>query len=176
MRAGPEDVGGPSGGGDGDGPSLEPFRPRRGRAVALASAVLAVVVFAVVALLLPGEAAGGAWTPGDRLLFGLCGVAIAALLGRYAMIRAVPTTDGLAVRNIFLSRTVGWEHVEAVRFGGGEPWVTLDLDDGDTLAVMAVQRADGERSVVEAERLATIVARHGGGRPADGSASDGASP
>ena len=45
-------------------------------------------------------------------------------------------------------------------FGGGEPWVTLDLADGDTLAVMAIQRADGEDAVAEARRLATLVDVH----------------
>jgi hypothetical protein len=36
--------------------------------------------------------------------------------------------------------------------------VQLDLDDGDTLAVMGVQRSDGERARQEARRLATLVA------------------
>jgi hypothetical protein len=40
------------------------------------------------------------------------------------------------------------------------PWVTLELDDGDELAVMAVQRADGQVAREEALRLARIVDRH----------------
>ena len=38
--------------------------------------------------------------------------------------------------------------------------MSLDLADGDTLAVMAIQGADGERGRVEATRLATLVAEH----------------
>jgi hypothetical protein len=34
----------------------------------------------------------------------------------------------------------------------------LDLSDGDVLAVMAIQRADGARALAEARRLATLVA------------------
>ena len=138
---------------------MEPFRPVRGRAVALGAAVVSLIVFGSVAVLLPRSGASGAWTPADRVMFALIGVAIAWLLWRYAAIRAVPSTDGLLVRNLFRTRTVAWDEVEAVRFGGGEPWVTLDLKDADTVAVMAIQRADGPRSTSEAQRLATLVQR-----------------
>lgn len=156
MRTGPE--GDPDGSG-GEPADLRIFRPQRGRAVAIGGAVTAILIFVVVAVALPGPGSGGPWQPVDRVLFALIGVAIAALLWRYATIQAVPTDEGLEVRNILRSQTVPWGSVEAVRFGGGEPWVTLDLDDADTVAVMAIQRADGERSVVEARRLATLVAR-----------------
>jgi hypothetical protein len=158
------DSGAPGGGGSGPGPdhdAMEPFRPVRGRAVALGAAVVSLVVFGSVAILLPGAGASGAWTPADRVMFALIGVAIAWLLWRYAAIRAVPSTNGLFVRNLFRTRTVAWAEVEAVRFGGGEPWVTLDLKDADTVAVMAIQRADGPRSTSEAQRLATLVQRLG---------------
>ena len=45
-----------------------------------------------------------------------------------------------------------------MRLGDGDPWVMLDLSDGDVLAVMAIQRADGAYAVAEARRLATLVA------------------
>ena len=47
-----------------------------------------------------------------------------------------------------------------MRFGSGRPWVQLDLADGDTLAVMGIQRADGACADAEARRLATLVAQH----------------
>jgi hypothetical protein len=47
-----------------------------------------------------------------------------------------------------------------VRFPDGAPWVTLELDDADELAVMAIQRADGQVARDEAMRLARIVDRH----------------
>ena len=55
--------------------------------------------------------------------------------------------------------------VVGVQFGGGEPWVSLDLDDGDTLAVMAIQKADGDVSGREASRLAALVQAFGESRP-----------
>ncbi len=85
--------------------------------------------------------------------------ALAAFLGRYASIKAVPDDAGLTVRNLMLTRTVTWDEIIEVRFPDGAPWVTVELDDGDELAVMAIQRADGQLARDEALRLARIVDR-----------------
>ena len=96
----------------------------------------------------------------DRLGIVLVAAAIACMLSRFARLEAVPGTSGLRVRNVLFTRRLAWAEIVAVQFGGGNPWAQLDLTDGDTLAVMAVQRADGERAVGEARRLATLVALH----------------
>ena len=88
------------------------------------------------------------------------GAAVAWFLSRFALLDAVPSEHGLRVRNLFVVTEVAWGQVASVRFGGGGPWMTLDLADGDTLAVMAIQRADGEHGTAEASRLATLVALH----------------
>lgn len=150
-----DDVGGP------EAPDA-PFRPRRGRAMPLVMATATLVICGAVAV---GLGASGEWGPGDQLALVAFGAGIAAFLGRYAGIRAVPDADGLTVRNLVLTRRVSWDEVVEVRFPDGAPWVSLELDDGDDLAVMAVQRADGDRSRAEARRLAGLVARHrAGGR------------
>jgi PH (Pleckstrin Homology) domain-containing protein len=133
------------------------FRPRRGRQVAYGFAALTLVLFAVIAVLLPGPDEGGTWRTGDKIFFGAVGVAIALLLWRFASIRAVPTREGLTVRNLFTTRRLSWQEVLDVRFAGGDPWVTLGLSDTDTLAVMAIQKADAEYGRAEAGRLAALV-------------------
>jgi len=133
------------------------FRPRRGRFLPLVMAGVAVVVCTIVAI---GMGAAGEWQVGDQLALVGLGLAMAAFLGRYASIKAVPDGAGLAVRNLMLTRTVTWDEVIEVRFPDGAPWVTLELDDGDELAVMAIQRADGRLGRDEAMRLARIVDRH----------------
>ncbi|WP_091789396.1 PH domain-containing protein [Pedococcus dokdonensis] len=133
------------------------FRPRRGRQVAYGFAALTLVLFAVIAVLLPGPAEGGTWRPGDKVFFAGVGVAIALLLWRFASIRAVPSRDGLTVRNLFTTRTLDWAEVLEVRFSGGDPWVSLGLADTDTLAVMAIQKADADFGRAEAGRLAALV-------------------
>ena len=133
-----------------------PFRPRRGRVLPLVMAGVAVVVCTVVAI---GMGAGGVWQVGDQLALVGLGLALAAFLGRYASIKAVPDDAGLTVRNLMLTRTVTWDEIIEVRFPDGAPWVTVELDDGDELAVMAIQRADGQVARDEALRLARMVDR-----------------
>jgi hypothetical protein len=134
-----------------------PFRPRRGRILPLALATVAVVVCTVVAI---GMGASGAWQVGDQLALVALGLGLSAFLGRYASIKAVPDDTGITVRNLLLTRTVSWDEILEVRFPDGAPWVTLELDDADELAVMAIQRADGQVARDEAMRLARIVDRH----------------
>ena len=136
---------------------FRPFRSRRGRFVATVMGVLSLVVFGALALLLPANAGLTTWHPADRAMVAGIGVVIALVCWRYATIRAVPNLDGLLVRNLVLTRTVTWSQVIDVEFGGGAPWVTLELDDTDTLAVMAIQRADGQSAMAEAQRLAGLV-------------------
>jgi hypothetical protein len=71
----------------------------------------------------------------------------------------VPDATGIVVRNLLVTTHVDWAQIVSVRFGQGRAWVQLDLADGDTLAVMGVQRADGAFAEQEARRLATLVAR-----------------
>ncbi len=132
---------------------LAVFAPHRTRRVALGLAAGVTVLVVALAVLVPSDFR---WP--DRLGFLVVGALIDGFLWRQATVRAVPTEQGLHVRNLFLSRELEWAQVVSVRFGD-RPWVQLDLDDGDTLAVMGVQRSDGERAQAEARRLAGLVER-----------------
>ena len=131
-----------------------PFRPRFARVVTLALAVLVVGSTAAIIL------AMSVLTTGDRLGFVLVGGLIVWFLWRQATVAARADDDGLTVRNLVFTRRLEWAEVVSVRFGSGRPWVQLDLSDGDTLAVMGIQRADGAFADAEARRLATLVAMH----------------
>ncbi len=141
------------------------FRSRRGRIVAWVLGSLSVVVFCGLGLALPAQGGLTQWHAPDRLLVASMGVAIAALCWRYATIRAVPTRSSLVVRNLFTTRELDWAQILRVQYGIGAPWVTLELDDTDTIAVMAIQRADGAVSTSEAGRLAALVQALGEARP-----------
>ena len=150
-----------------DAAAWAPFRPKRGRAVALGVVWSSLAVFGGIAVAMPAQA-DGRWGLGDRLMFFSLGVAVAFLAWRYASIAAVPSRAGLVVRNLVLTRTLEWPEIVGIQFGGGEPWVTLDLEDGDTVAVMAIQKADGPLAGREASRLAALVQAFGEAREPEG--------
>lgn len=143
------------------------FRPRRGRRVAQALSMLSVVVFSGVALSVPwADPQIGGQTAVDQILLVLFGLAMAAALWRFASIRATPSPGGLVVRNLITTRSLSWPEVVRVQFGSGAPWVSVDLDDTDCVAVMAIQRADGDIGRAEAARLSALVLVHS--RPGPG--------
>lgn len=131
-----------------------PFRPRFARVVNLVIGGAVLVLTAVLVAALTDVP----W--GDRVGIGLVGLAVAWFCWREAAVVARPDEAGLTVRNLVVRRRLAWAQIVDVRFGEGRPWVQLDLADGDTLAVMAIQRADGAAARREARRLATLVARH----------------
>jgi hypothetical protein len=136
-----------------------PFRPVRTRRVAIGFAVAQAVVLIALAVVAPGNGPIP-WQWYDRAGVVLLAAATAWVLSRFARLRAEPGRLGLTVRNVIRRTDLDWAQIVAVHFGEGDPWVILDLDDGDVLAVMAIQRADGARGMAEARRLATLVAAH----------------
>lgn len=134
------------------------FRPRKGRIVPYALAAAVVVVSGFLALALPG---GTGWFgPADRLGVLGIGVVIAAGISVFARPRAVADERGVTVVNLIQSRRLDWAEIIEVNLNRGDPWVLLDLADGDTLAVMAIQANDGERAREAARRLRDLVATH----------------
>lgn len=138
------------------------FRPRRGRQFAWGFAGAQLLVFVVLSIVLPMAGPGG-WGVSDSVMIVVLGLLIGWALSRYAALSAVPSPSGIVVRNIIVTTTVEWSRVLGVRFSGGDPWAYLDLVDGDDLAVMAIQKSDGELARREAGRLAALVQAHGAG-------------
>lgn len=138
-----------------------PFRPVTGARVARVTAVASVLVFGLIAVLGPSYAGSTlAMSLLNRVFIAGFGVAMAAFLWRYALIRAVPSSTGLTVVNLVQREEVEWGQIVHVGFSGGSPWVVLELTDTEELAVMAIQRADGVRARREAARLAALVEHH----------------
>ncbi|MFI9486225.1 PH domain-containing protein [Promicromonospora sp. NPDC052451] len=144
-------------GADGGAERFRVFRGRFGTPVAYGLALLSAGGCTFVALAATGQGADTA----NRIaiiVFGLLGAVIA---WRFGAVRAVPDPDGLTVVNYASSRRLSWPEIVTVRFGPNDPWVHLDLSDGDVLAVMGIQRADGEHAMAEARRLVALIAELG---------------
>ena len=135
------------------------FRPARGRLVATWTGAGQGAIFVSVAVLTPSLGPlGFHWY--DRLGLVLVGAAIGTLLWRFARLAVLVRPAGIVVRNLAGDHPLVWAQVVSVRFGDGQPWVTLDLADGESFPVMAIQRADGAFGTASARRLATLIALH----------------
>lgn len=117
------------------------WRPRLGRLVP--HGLLPVVVACLTALGLVMAPSIGA---DDMLVYAIIGAAMLAGLYRLGRPKLRADERGLTVVNVWRRYELAWAQVIDVTMPEGEPWPTLDLADGTTLATMGIQAADGERA------------------------------
>ncbi|MGQ4537287.1 PH domain-containing protein [Dermabacteraceae bacterium P7074] len=92
----------------------------------------------------------------DRILLVLFGGVIFWFAHRQADVN-VRAGETLRVQNLLRSREVPWHAIEAVRFPEGDAWARLDLHSGESIAMMAFQRSDGEHALRGARELQALV-------------------
>lgn len=135
-------------------------RSRKARRVAVASAVVLVVVFTVVAVLLRRTPTGVYFQLSDQVAMVLLGLLLAGAALLFTRPRVRAGADGVEVRNLFGSRTLPWELVLRVSFPDGAPWARLELPDDEYIAVMAIQSVDGRHAVQAIRALRSVHAEH----------------
>jgi hypothetical protein len=135
------------------------FRPRRARQVIYPVAVVVVAAMVLGAVIAP-DTGPTPFALLDRLAVVGLGLVIAAGLHRLAAVRVVAGPAGLEVVNIVRRTPLAWAQVVSVRMARDDPWVMLDLSDGQSLAAMGIQQADGAYGIDQARRLARLVAEH----------------
>lgn len=133
------------------------FRPTRTRVVLMTLGAATFVVLTVIAVLLP---AGGAvaWGVGEKAFISLSGLLMWAVLALLSRPRAVADEQGLTVVNLTTRRRLAWAQIIRVNLRSGDPWVSLDLDDGSTLAVMAIQPGSGRADALRDARALRALA------------------
>ncbi|MDX6201241.1 MAG: hypothetical protein QOF82_9 [Frankiales bacterium] len=124
------------------------WRAVRGRRAALIAAVAVVIGAAVLGAVLPEPFKGG-----DKVAVGLMGLPVAAVLLLLARPSVTASADGLLVRNLVGSRRLAWAEVVAIRLGPDDSWAAIDVADGTSLAVMALQTADGKQTAAALAEL-----------------------
>lgn len=127
--------------------------------MARVSSIACVIVFVYLALSTPSTGSVG-WSAPDRIMTVVLGLALGALIWRFAALRAIPTPTGLRVINLLRRHDVEWASVVNVGYSGGTPWAVLEMADTEQIAVMAIQRSDGAFAEKEASRLAALVSHH----------------
>ncbi|MFI6574709.1 PH domain-containing protein [Nocardiopsis sp. NPDC050513] len=142
------------------GPALpRTWRPRAVRIVAYGLGLLVMATMVVLTVILPDD-----WRPQDRVLLVLLGAAIAAALHLLARPRLVAAEDNVTVVNGIRTHVLAWPEIVDIRMPVGEPWPSVDLSDGTTLAVMGIQSADGERARRDLEEFRAMLHERGEAR------------
>ena len=135
------------------------FRPVRARIVVYSAAVAVLVTLVALAVALPS---GGPhpWGIGSRLAVVAVAVAVVLVMHRLADVRVEASDAGVLVVNVVGRRRLEWAEVVGVRLLRDDPWMLLDLSDGQTLACMGVQKSEGERAHRQAREFARMVTEH----------------
>ncbi|MEY9844704.1 PH domain-containing protein [Streptacidiphilus sp. MAP5-3] len=133
------------------------WRPVLTRVVLLGLAAVSVAFFATLAILSAPD-----WQRHDRIGIGSSGVVFAIVLVVLARPKAKADRQGLTVVNFVRTRRLEWPQIIGVNLRQGDPWVLLDLADGGTLAVVAIQPGAGRRQAArKAKELQACVDVYG---------------
>lgn len=124
-------------------------------------------VVAMAALLAVGAGAWFTFDDATRASFTtfqrstVLALTLLAMATIYSLVRSRVRADegGLTVVNGYRSHRLAWEQVVGIHLAPGAPWVTLDLSDGRTVSVMAIQGSDGARSRRAVRELRAIIDR-----------------
>lgn len=133
------------------------YRPFGTRIAAGVAAVVLVAAMAFLWLMLP---------PRVRAEFGifqrltLIAFFVAVLVVLNGMFRTSAQADvvGLTVTNGYTVRRFDWPELVRISLTANRPWALIDLADGTTVSVMAIQSSDGARATRAARELAGVIA------------------
>lgn len=133
------------------------YRPKGARLAAALAAAALVVAMAGLWLMLSDEVRAS-FSLSQRLT--LVGFFAAVLAGLYGVYRTHARADdtGLTVVNGYRVHQYEWAEVVRVSLGPHRPWALLDLADGSTASVMAIQSSDKALASRAVRELAAVLA------------------
>lgn len=86
------------------------------------------------------------------LLYAVAGYAIARS-------RVVASEAGLLFVNGYKRRELEWAEIISIHLPPGAPWATIDLADGTTASLLAIQGSDGDRARDAVRNLRSLIDR-----------------
>jgi hypothetical protein len=92
----------------------------------------------------------------------LVGFGVLGFVAWYALMRSRVSADdrGLTVVNGYRRQEFEWSQVVGVNLRRGAPWAGMDLSDGTSISMVAIQGSDGQRAVRAVRQLRRLVAEH----------------
>lgn len=139
-------------------------RPVRLTRVCWAVAALVLVAFTGVAVALGGGPEGQAqFRLGDQIAMVVLGALVAGAVLAFTRARVIGDASGVRIRNVLGDKLIPWQVVRSVRLDDGASWASLELQDDDTVALLAIQSNDGDRAVDAVLGLRRLLAEHRAG-------------
>jgi len=135
------------------------MRPRAVRVAAYFSAVVVMAGMTGGAVMITSFHWGG------RIGLLVVGVMVFLFCHLEASVKVTARPEELEVRNLMRTRILAWPEVLGVSFPMGDPWAHLDLADGRTHPLQAIQRYDGERAIAAAHHLQRLIRERGEAPP-----------
>ena len=131
--------------------------PRRMRLLCGLAAAVVVGVALVVALSLKSSSTGVVeFRTDDQIaIFGL-GLVLGAGILALGRSRVDADAEGVRVRNVVVRHELPWTAVRSVSFARTSSWATLQLENDDEVALLAVQAGDKERAVQAVDALRAL--------------------
>ena len=131
-------------------------------ATAMASALTVTVVTIWIAFPPEIRAQFTLFQEGTLLLIGAILFAAGFALARC---RLDLDDQGLTVVNGYRTHRFEWSQVVAISLRPGNPWAVLDLSDGTSQPVMAIQGSDGPRAATHLRQVRRVVEAHSASEP-----------
>jgi len=135
------------------------WRPFGARLMATVLGVMLLVLVLAVWVTWSDRVRAG-FTPGQRATLLLLG--LGAFACWFAIMRSRVTADevGVTVVNGYRRRAFEWSQVVGVNLRRGAPWAGVDLSDGTSVSLFAIQGSDGQRAIQAVRDLRALVEQH----------------
>lgn len=135
------------------------YRPLGTRMVSAVAAIALVGVVTFLWFMLPAHVRSDfGWF--QRITLIAVFAAMVALLNALFRTRARADEQGLTIINGYRTHRYEWPEIVSISLNANRPWALIDLADGTTAVVMALQTSDGERATRSARELAGVIASH----------------
>jgi Bacterial PH domain len=132
------------------------YRPLGARMVSAVSAGVLTTLVVFLWLMLPGHVQDQFdWFQRGTLIVFF--VAVLAVLYGVFRTRVDVSERGVSVTNGYRHYDFSWPEIVSISLSRHRPWALVDLADGSTRALMALQTSDGPRAVRSAREIAAMI-------------------
>jgi hypothetical protein len=140
------------------------YRPLGARMVSAVSAGVLIALVAFLWLMLPERVRGEFdWFQRGTLIAFF--VAVLVVLYGIFRTRVDVSERGVSVTNGYRHYDFDWPEIVSISLTPHRPWALVDLADGSTRAVMALQTSDGPRATRSAQEIGAMISARSATEP-----------